>query len=135
MTVTFPRPPKASHHCRHYSYEPGEGPRCAAGVDQSSGVGPCMPEPKGLCPSRREYTDDERAAWDAAKQESFARLVAAIQALPRPIPLNTQGSVVCPNCGGVLRYARWHRGAEIACSTEYCCGARFSIAAGADWPS
>jgi ssDNA-binding Zn-finger/Zn-ribbon topoisomerase 1 len=63
------------------------------------------------------------------------RLGAAVQALPRAIPLRTTGHIECPNCGGVLMYSRWHRGAEIACSTENCCGARFNIAAGAEWPA
>ena len=64
------------------------------------------------------------------------RLGAAVKALPRAIPLRTSGTVACPSCdGGVIHYARWHRGAEIACSTPNCCEAHFSIEAGKEWPS
>ena len=136
--TTKTRPIRATSHCRHYSYEPGlkGGPRCARNVDQSAGVGPCMPEPKGRCPSREDYTDAERAAWRAEMNASMERLRVAVGALPRAIPLNTQGQIECPNCGAPLHYARWHRGAEIKCETRFCVGpVHFSIAAGADWPS
>lgn len=146
MPARFERPPKASHHCRHYSYKlpisaAESGPTCAKGLDLSEPCSSavCMPDPGRApfcpCAQREEYTDAERAAWKAATEERMARLVRAIAALPAPIPLRTSGSVACPNCGGELRYARWHRGAEIGCSTEYCCGGRFSIEAGKDWPS
>jgi hypothetical protein len=94
-----------------------------------------MPEATAPCTLREEYTDAERAAWNEAVAASMERLGAAVQALPRAIPLRTTGHIECPNCGGVLMYSRWHRGAEIACSTENCCGARFNIAAGAEWPA
>ncbi|MBB4618993.1 hypothetical protein [Sphingomonas abaci] len=139
--LAFPRPPKASKHCRHYSYKlpitlPDSGPHCAAGHDMSApgAAMPCMPEPRGACCDRAEYTDQERAAWRAAVEASQSRLAAALRALPSPIPLRTSGTVKCPNCGGALRYARWRRGAEVGCDTDGCCGARFSIAADADWP-
>lgn len=137
----FARPPKATRHCRHYSYimplsAPSSGPNCAAGIDLS---GPratlkCMPDPQDECASRAEYTDAERAAWESAKRDSLLRLEKAVQALPRAIPLRTSGRVDCPNCDGKLCYMRWHRGAEISCTTAGCCGARFNIAAGKDWP-
>lgn len=63
------------------------------------------------------------------------RLRAAVQALPAHIPLVRRGTVTCPSCAGVLHYARWHLGAMIECETRDCCAARFSIAAGADWPA
>lgn len=142
MSDPFIKPIRASNHCRHYIYERAarwedSGPRCAAGIDLGTpgSTGMCMPEPRGeACASRAEYTDAERAAWRASVDEGMARLGVAVKALPHPIPLNTSGAIECPNCGGRLSYARWHRGAEIACETENCCGARFNIAAGADWP-
>ncbi|WP_199223796.1 MULTISPECIES: hypothetical protein [unclassified Novosphingobium] len=94
-----------------------------------------MPEPRGTCAQRQEWTDEERAAWSSAVEAGMARMVAAIAALPAPIPLRTSGSVECPNCLGTLSYSRWHRGAEICCATPGCTSARFNIAAGADWPA
>jgi len=142
MTRTFQRPQRATHHCRHYGYETGltgRGPLCAAGVDLSApgASRPCMPEPAAAdyCDKRQDYTTDERATWKAWQAESRERLTKAVQALPAPIPLRTSGAVDCPNCdGGSLHYARWHRGAEIKCTTANCCGAHFSIEAGKDWP-
>lgn len=142
MPARFERPPKASHHCRHYSFvlpidAPDSGPRCALGFSLT-GIGAsrmCMPGEAGACSGREEYTEAERDAWKQAVEESKGRLVAAIQALPRPIPLSTDGAVACPSCGGRLAYARWHRGAFLQCETENCCGARFSIEAGKDWPA
>lgn len=141
MIAPFTRPLRATRHCRHYSYERGpdfnaNGPRCAAGVDLSAAgaAGACMPEPRGACSAREEYSNAEREAWKAACDASQNRLGAAIAALPAPIPLRTGGHVPCPNCGGEIRFDRWHRGASLACSTDGCCAARFNIAAGADWP-
>src|SRR6187551_1731514 len=113
------RPIRASKHCRHYSYEPGlqGGPRCARGCDQKSGTGPCMPPPyqKGECASREDYTDAERSAWEAEVQASMVRLGKAVEVLPHPIPLRTDGTAPCPNCSGTLHYSRWHRGASLQC--------------------
>ena len=141
MAEAFVRPLRATHHCRHYSYEPGlkGGPRCAKGLDPFASPGfvlrRCCSEPTEVCHARQEYTDAEREAWEVASAAGMDRLGKAVQALPRAIPLRTSGEIVCPNCEGRLRYARWHRGAEIACSTPGCCGAHFNIAAGADWPA
>ena len=141
--MAFDRPLRATRHCRHYSYVlpitlPNSGPHCAAGIDLS-GVGmlatPCMPDATASCAKREDYTDAERAAWEKAKEERMARLGAAVQALPKAIPLRTSGVIDCPNCGGRLHYSRWHRGAGIECETEFCCEARFSIEAGKDWPA
>lgn len=141
MTI-FTRPPHATKHCRHYSYERGKtwldgGPRCAKGLDLTvpGSTGCCMPEPRGGCTLRAEYTQAERDAWEASRNEGMERLGRAVQALPRAIPLRTSGDIPCPNCDGRLHYARWHRGAEIKCTSEGCCGAHFSIAAGVDWPA
>lgn len=139
---TFVRPPKAGHHCRHYSYVHADliadcGPRCAIG---KLGEGPgaamsCMPEPRACCDFRAEHTEAERQAWNAWIESRMTRIGLAIAALPAPIQMNSSGTAVCPNCGGRLHFSRWHRGASIACETENCCEARLSIQAGADWPS
>lgn len=94
-----------------------------------------MPGPKAPRPLRAEWTDEERATYETWGKASYLRLAAAVRALPRAIPLRTGGTIDCPNCDGKLQYGRWHRGAEIHCSTPFCCSAHFSIAAGADWPS
>ena len=140
--MVFERPLRATHHCRHYSYNnpishPQAGPQCAVGCvfDEPGSIGRCMPEPRGECSKREEYTDAEREAWEAAKHASMERLCNAVQALPEAIPLRSGGNIECPNCGGTLRFDRWHGGAEIKCSTPHCCEAHFSIAAGRDWPS
>ena len=138
MTMKFTRPLRATHHCRHYSYKLREGPNCAEGVDLKSpeSINPCMPNAIGdSCALRANYTPTERSAWERAMVERQARLAAAIGAVPHPIPLRTSGKVPCPNCGGVLHYSRWERGAEIHCETDYCCEARFSIAPRTDWPA
>lgn len=139
----FKPPPIARHHCRHYHYvlpitRPDSGPNCDVGIDLSapSAALCCMPHKDGqpTCASREEWTDAERAAWKEWVEAGKKRLIAAIGAVPHPIPLNTGGYVKCPNCGGQLSYARWHRGGELGCSTGGCCGARFSIEAGKEWP-
>ena len=140
----FPRPLRATRHCRHYSYERGDllsasGPRCARKVslEKPGAALACLPTPaaSAYCPLREESTAAERQAWLAHVDARLARLSAAIAALPAPTPLNTSGKVPCPNCeGGTLHYARWDRGAAIGCTTENCAEARFSIDHGVDWP-
>lgn len=140
----FTQPPRARFHCRHYSYDMGSfpagvGPVCAVGCSftDPGASAACMPgaASSGKCDRREEWTDEERAAWDAWRDASVKRLTAAISALPAPIPLNTSGRVTCPSCGGWLHYGRWHRGASLECETKHCAAARFNIAAGADWPA
>ena len=140
--VRFQPPLRATGHCRHYSYRHGDlmadrGPQCAAGVNLSApgASSACWPDPQAECAQRQEYTLEERAAWKTWQSECMDRLAAAIAALPAPIPLNSMGQVLCPNCGGDLHYSRWHRGAAIQCRTENCCAVRVNIAAGADWPT
>jgi hypothetical protein len=139
----FTAPPCARKHCRHYHFvlpitRTDSGPSCAVGIDLSAPAASlcCMPPKDGqpVCDSREDWTDAERAAWDKWAEARQKRLIAAIAAVPHPIPVNTSGVVLCPNCAGQLGYARWHRGGELGCSTEGCCGARFSIEAGKDWP-
>lgn len=142
MTKTFPNPPHAGHHCRHYDYKLGleGGPSCAVGIDltkpgSSKRCWPLKPAALSECDKREEHTEEERAASREAQHARTFRTFGAIAALPAPIPLNTSGTVPCPNCdGGTLSYSRWHRGAAISCDTENCCSSRMSIAAGVDWP-
>lgn len=137
MPFDFTPPPRARFHCKHYSYESGlkGGPRCAVNLlVEGAPVLACMPEPREQCPGREDWTDEERAAYAAWGEVRTARLIAAIQALPAAIPLRSGGWIDCPNCDGRIRYDRWHRGAELHCTTPYCCGAHFSIAPGVDWP-
>ncbi|WP_102226839.1 hypothetical protein [Acidimangrovimonas sediminis] len=141
----FPRPLRATGHCRHYRYERGDllsgtGPCCAREVSlrKLGAALACMPTPAAdaYCPLRQEYTAAERQMWKEFGDALHHRIAQAIAALPAPIPLNTSGHVPCPNCeGGELYYARWDRGAAIQCNTENCAGARFSIERGADWPA
>lgn len=142
MTRDFTPPLRATDHCRHYSYKHGDlmsdrGPQCALGVDLSDpgASRACWSNPEEECLFRAEYTDDERAAWEAWTAEAMNRLGVAIDALPAPLKLNARGHIACPNCGGELHYGRWHRGAFVQCNTEHCCAARMNIAAGADWPA
>lgn len=137
----FERPPIARQHCRHYEYEHGlqGGPRCAAGVDNRAPgfntLAHCCPDPKSACSSREEWSDEERATWEAWSEKSRARLIAAIAALPRPIPMRTSGTVDCPSCDGKISYSRWYRGAGLECSTPMCCAALFDLAEPNDWPA
>lgn len=134
----FERPLRASHHCRHYSYEGGfsGGPRCAAGIDLSApGAGkPCMPEPKSECSTRVEYTEAERAAWKTWTDQGLARMANALSAIPDDLPERSSGTVECPNCKGTLSYSRWRGGAGVECSTPNCTQASFNIKLGAKWP-
>lgn len=131
------RPIRATEHCRHYSYERGVGPKCAAGaLEQHPNVQPCMPNPAASCDAREDFSDGERATWKAFIAERFERLAAAIGAVPHPIPVNTSGKAACPSCdGGSIIYSRWHRGASISCTTPNCCSAQFNIAANVAWPA
>lgn len=142
MVKQFTPPPRATEHCRHYSYSRLEGPTCALGFDLS-GPGAsmkCWPDTPlrsrtAVCRSREEYTKAEREAWIAWRAEAMARLDKAFHAVPAPIPMNTRGSTACPNCdGGILHYSRWRRGAAFRCETANCCEVQFNIADGADWP-
>jgi hypothetical protein len=140
MSTAITPPPRASESCRHYSYERGEsfkdgGPRCEMGIDLSVGsVRKCLSSPDAACPKRTDFTAEERAASDSFAEAGTFRLFEAIGALPKAIPLQSSGSIPCPNCGGVLTYSRWHRGAGIKCATPHCCEARLNIKPGVDWP-
>ena len=134
--MAWPRPLRATESCRHYGYDNGSGPACALGLDLTApGASRRCWSDDRTCPSRADYTDEERAAWKTWLGSRLARLRAALGVLPRPIPLRTTGTVPCPSCASVITYSRWERGASVACGTPDCCAAQFNIAAGADWPT
>ena len=94
MTGTLAKPVHATKHCRHYSYrntgiagyrrgDPG-GPQCARGCDQSGGVDKCMPDrrPESVCGQREEYTDAERAEWNAYVSSSLERMTVIAKHIP-----------------------------------------------------
>lgn len=133
------RPVRATSHCRHYNYE--DGPQCEKGHSFAPGDALrmcCTLEPKSFkeCTMRAEFTVKEYNDWQEYSHETVRRNCSAIAALPVPISERTNGQVECPNCGGVLKYARWSGGASLVCSTTVNCvgPVRFSIDRGADWP-
>lgn len=135
--MTFDRPRAATHHCRHYSYEPGlaGGPRCKAGVDLTApgSTAPCMPDvDMSACLFRFEYTDDERATWEAWRNERAARTIAIMALIPgssrdkknRP-EWGKSGSFPCPACEtGTVQWARARSNGHLhaGCSTKFCFG-------------
>ena len=99
-------------HCRHYSYQfddfvsGARGPQCAAGVDLS-GPGasrPCMPLPiEGKpCPSRDDWTDQERSCAITVRRAAMNRLSIGLAALPPRAKDKSDwgacGEVKCPSC-------------------------------------
>lgn len=128
------RPIHASHHCRHYSYERGlqGGPRCARGVDMTPllATQPCMPDAKAPCIFREEYTDEERAAWKAYREESAGRMITIMAQIPgssrdrknKP-EWGKRGSFPCPGCNaGTVHWARESSNGHLhaACTTRFC---------------
>lgn len=121
-----PKPPIARQHCRHYSYGfglgPDRGPGCAAGVNNSEagGVLPCMPDPKVPCPSREDWTSEERQTWRAWQEAHMVRMLTVMAEIPSA---GFDGQMQCPGCGvGTLRWtrARSNRHLHAACSTPNC---------------
>src|SRR5579872_2345044 len=94
--VKFQKLPKATQHCRHYSYNVqnvlggASGPCCAKGLDLSApgAAMPCMPKsvaPRPLnriCAQREEYTATERDTWNKWKTESMGRMILVLAAIP-----------------------------------------------------
>jgi hypothetical protein len=137
------KPARASRHCRHYSYERdrrgillggrGGGPLCARGVDLRSEPGgsvPCMPpalpgekpsfRPCEPCALREEYSEAERAAWQAWRDESTHRMLVIYAAIPAE---GLDGSLPCPGCdAGTVRWSRAlsNQHLQAACSTPNC---------------
>lgn len=117
-----PKPPVAHQHCRHYGYKLGlrGGPMCAAGVDNTGGTGACMPEPRGTCPSRQDWTADERATWRAWYEQHMERIGVVFAAIPEA---GAAGEVACPGCGvGRVSWSRASNNGHIhaRCSTRDC---------------
>lgn len=145
-----PRPPIARRHCRHYEVLPGlreGGYICKVGAmgttTSESGytyadTAPCMPDPKKACHAREEWTDEERAAWEAYQSARDLRLIKGIAAIPEPIPLRSEGGTECPNCGGRLSWSRAGNGhVWLQCvTTKRCLGpVHFNIARETAWPA
>jgi hypothetical protein len=143
----YNRPPHATHHCRHYSYVRDvssidkQGPHCACGLDLREKPGAsqvCMPPnveldrkapPPEPCDWREEYTDAERAAWEAWREESSKRMFSILPLLPGSsnkkdrASWGTQGTMACPACKvGTIRWVRARVNGHIhaGCSTPHC---------------
>lgn len=140
--TAYHRPLRTTGHCRHYSFDRrADQPNCALGIDLGApgASRSCWPFPKlrnppRQCPLRSEYTAEERVAWEDWISARLVRLGNAVAALPAPLPVGCVGHLDCPNCGGTLRWGRWHGGASVRCETPDCAEARFNVARGAEWP-
>lgn len=136
--MTDAPPPIAREHCRHYSYERGKtfldgGPRCALGIDLSAIGAPrsCLPNPATVCPSRENWTDEEKATWEAWQKDRTDRMIAAVDALPT-LEGRATGNVDCPSCSGVITYVRIPTRAYVECSTPHC--VKFEANVRGPWP-
>ena len=129
-----PRPPgPARQHCRHYGYAPGlvdGGPTCAVGVNnrQPGGSAPCMPDGTG-CPSRSDWTEEERAAWKAYGDERLGRMAVIMPTIPGSADRKHReewgkdGVIDCPACGvGKVSWSRARSNGHLwaRCSTPDC---------------
>jgi hypothetical protein len=135
------KPLRATNHCRHYSYSPGlsGGPCCAAGVDMSQpgSSARCMPDPKGACGKREDFTDAERADWKAYVDGRLMKMAEAVAAIPASIPCGTTGEYKCPLCPGELRWSRASNGhVWLSCTALDCVGpVHFNIDRKTSWPA
>jgi hypothetical protein len=136
-------PPRATNHCRHYSYERGEtlsdgGPRCAAGCDLSASgsVAVCMPQATAACSKREEYTDAERATWKAYTGKRMAMVGEAL-AVFGAVECGTERREPCPHCTGTLVLQRMRNGhAWLTCTTSGCVGPiHFNVRRETAWPA
>jgi hypothetical protein len=130
----FDPPERATRHCRFYSYELG-GPCCAGGI-LLTGPGDamkCMPpvaQQGATCDFREEYTDAERAAWDAWCTTRAARMLIVLAQIPgsstdrKNMPeWGNQGEIDCPGClVGKVRWLRARSNGHLraVCSTPNC---------------
>lgn len=135
--TTFNRPPHASHHCRHYSYDAaGAGPTCAQGIDLSAPAAtmPCMPDSKAAvaCDLREEHTEEEHAVWKAWRDERLKRMIQVMAKIPgssrdrknKP-EWGNSGEFPCPACEvGTVRWGRARSNGHLhaGCSTPNCFG-------------
>ena len=127
---------RATHHCRHYSYErdrrgilfggEGGGPTCARGVDLKTEPGAafkCMPaDGRELppCVLRQDFTEVERAAWAAERDAMTRRMLLIGAAIPSE---GCDGELPCPACGsGIVHWSRapYNGHLAAACSTPHC---------------
>ena len=121
------KPPKARHHCRHYSYEIPNGGgvgecRCAVDVDLSAEGAwrACIPDPDRTCERREEWSDEERSAFKAWSDDHIARMVHVVSAIPKD---GTIGTLTCPACGtGKVHWTRARSNGHLhaQCTTPNC---------------
>ena len=136
------RPPRARFHCKHYSYDRKRwpekgGPKCALGIDLSEPLSfnCCMPDPKAPCPSREDWTAEERAAWDAWVSHGITALGVALNAM-EPVAVGFRNTIPCPNCDGLFTVERIEQSAYVSCSNPECVGpAHFNLGHRDPWPS
>jgi hypothetical protein len=135
------KPLRATQHCRHYSYSgsiltDGGGPKCARGMNLSApgSASTCMPDTANVtpCPSREEYTENERAGWTDWMAERACRSVLILAEIPgssrdkknRP-GWGQSGAFPCPACDwGEVRWqrARLNGHLRAVCTTKDCFG-------------
>lgn len=121
------KPPHASKHCRHYSYDLEKGgAQCAKGVNLFGSVKACMPDYVGKpCVLREEHTAEEHAAWNEFVRGSLTRLALVISEIPDGKAYwGKTGSFACPACKtGTVRWTRAPNNGHIwaHCSTPNCC--------------
>lgn len=139
--MSFDRPLRATHHCRHYSYREAKtwgdpyGPTCAAGCDLSApgATRQCWPrgengEGQG-CPKREEYADAERAAWESWCNARLDRARIIMPAIPgssdhkKRERWGEDGTFPCPACKtGIVNWSRASNNGHVHayCSTPNC---------------
>jgi hypothetical protein len=138
MSSPIDPPPIAREHCRHYSYDRGSnfldgGPRCALGLDISAPGASrcCWPDPAIPCDSRENWSDQEKATWEAWRADRSRRMIAAIAAVPALDGCATE-KVKCPSCTGTITYIRIPTRAYVECSTPHC--VQFEANVRGSWP-
>ena len=128
-----PKPPMARGWCKHYSNKPAPwpkprpstpeamtfGPQCAVGAEPCRGDA-CYPDPKDVCDKRENWSDEEKATWEAWQHHSMSRVIVCMEAIPKD---GWGGKLPCPACGtGTISWslARVNRHIHAACSTKRC---------------
>lgn len=136
--MSFTPPPRATFHCRYYSFERGmyeSGPKCAAGIalDQSpNSTLACMPDAeRPACVWREEYSDAERQTWTDWQAGRAARLAQVMTQIPgssrdpKREHHGKSGEFPCPACeAGTVRWVRARSNGHLhaACTTPGCFG-------------
>lgn len=118
--------------CRHRTPFTDEYPVCQAGVNfhdfpRPMDKMPCIgknAEARALCPQYSGWTDDEIAAREKSRHDSFERIIKTRAAIVESIKETglRAGVISCPCCAeGKVRYTRANNGhIHAACSTEEC---------------